>query len=141
MADSGSQGRTNHLCKHGITKGGRQTPIPLGRLKFTTPPKDPDNPSIRQSGAYVQLTTTVVQKPFEDALVALVVICQLALSLVVNELFYEFMKVVFPKIDSVLLKLGKTIRKWIIKAFKLRKDRLKQSLVNSQSLVHFSFDL
>jgi len=57
------------------------------------------------------LTITVVRKPFEDALVALVVICQLALSLVVNELFYEFIKVVFLKIDSVLLKSGKTIQK------------------------------
>jgi hypothetical protein len=89
----------------------------------------------------VQLTTTVVRKPFEDALVALVVICQLALSLVVNDLFYEFMKVVFPKIDSVLPWSSNTIRKWIIEAFELRKNQLKKSLMNCQSLVHFSFDL
>jgi hypothetical protein len=57
----------------------------------------------------VQLTTTVVQKPFEDVLVALVVICQLALSLVVNDLFYEFIKVVFLKIDSVLPWFSNTI--------------------------------
>jgi len=127
LAESGSQGRGNHLIRHGITKHGRKTPIPFGQIKFTGPP-DPDNPTIRQSGAYIQLTTTIIRKPFEDALVALVVICQLALSLVVNDLFYGFLKVVFPKVDDILPKHGNTIRKWIMEAFELRKKRLKDSL-------------
>jgi hypothetical protein len=62
----------------------------------------------------VQLTTTVIQKPFKDALVALVVIYQLALSLIVNDLFYGFLKVIFPKVDDVLPKSGNTIQRWII---------------------------
>ena len=94
---------------HGITKHGRKTPNTAGQIKFTTA-SNPDDPELRQSRAYVQLTTTVVRKPFEDALVALLVICQLALSLVVNDLFYEFLKVVFPKVNDVLPKCGNTIR-------------------------------
>ena len=127
LAESGSQGRGNHLIRHGIIKHGRKTLIPFRQIKFIGPP-DPDNPTIRQSGAYIQLTITIIRKPFEDALVALVVICQLALSLVVNDLFYGFLKVVFPKVDDILPKHGNTIRKWIMEAFELRKKRLKDSL-------------
>ena len=52
----------------------------------------------------MQLITRVIQKPFKDALIALVVIYQLALSFVVNNLFYGFLKVIFPKINNVLPK-------------------------------------
>jgi len=74
LVESGSQRRGNHLIRHGIIKHGRKTLIPFGQIKFISPP-DPDNPTIRQSGVYIQLTTTIVRKLFEDALVALVVIC------------------------------------------------------------------
>ena len=57
----------------------------------------------------MQLTTRVIQKPFKDALIALVIIYQLALSLIVNDLFYGFLKVIFPKINDVLLKSGNII--------------------------------
>ena len=73
FAESESQGRGNHLIRHGITKHGRKTLIPFGQIKFISPP-DPDNLIIRQSGAYIQLTITIIRKPFKDALVALVVI-------------------------------------------------------------------
>jgi hypothetical protein len=128
------------LKHHGITKHGRKTPNTAGQIKFTTA-SNPDDPELRQSRAYVQLTTTVVRKPFEDALVALLVICQLALSLVVNDLFYEFLKVVFPKVDDVLPKCGNTIRSWIIAHFEHRKTKLKASLERCQSNINFSFDL
>jgi hypothetical protein len=113
-AEANSENKPLHLQQaHGITKTGRKTPIPISQIKFSIPP-DPDNPTIRQSQAYVQLTTRVIQKPFKDALIALVVICQLALSLVVNNLFYGFLKVIFPKINDVLPKDGDIIRRWII---------------------------
>ena len=128
------------MKKHRITKTGRKTLIPFGKIKFTSI-LNPDHLTIRQAGVYVQLTITIIRKPFKDALVALVVICQLALSLVVNDLFYGFLKVLFPKVDDVLPRHGNTIRKWIMNAFELRKNRLKQSLSKCQSLVHFSFDL
>ena len=128
------------MKKHRIIKTGRKTLIPFGKIKFTSTP-NPDHPTIRQASIYVQLTITIVRKSFKDTLVALVVICQLALSLVVNDLFYRFLKVLFPKVDDVLPRHSNTIRKWIMNAFELRKNRLKQSLSKCQSLVHFSFDL
>jgi hypothetical protein len=133
------------LKKHGITKHGRKTPNRITQLQFP-PPGIATNgtnqqPLIRQAGAYVQLTTTVVQKPFQDALVALVVICQLALSLVVNDLFSLFLTILFPKIDQLLPKHGNTIRTWIMAAFKSRKDQLIASFQRCQSNVNFSFDL
>ena len=115
------------MKKHRIIKTGRKTLIPFGKIKFTSI-LNPDHPTIRQAGVYVQLTITIIRKPFEDALVALVVICQLALSLVVNDLFYRFLKVLFPKVDDVLPRHSNTIRKWIMNVFELRKNRLKQSL-------------
>ena len=140
-AEANSDNKWLHLKQaHGITQYGRKTPILTGQIKFSTP-LNPDSPSIRPSSAYVQLTTTVIRKPFEDALVALVVICQLALSLVVNDLFYGFLKVIFPKVDDILPKSGDIIRRWIIQAFELRKQRLKESFKKCQSNINFSFDL
>jgi len=115
------------LKKYRIIKTGRKTLIPFGKIKFIST-LNPDYLTIRQAGVYVQLTITIIRKPFKDALVALVVICQLALSLVVNDLFYRFLKVLFPKVDDVLPRHSNTIRKWIMNVFELRKNRLKQSL-------------
>ena len=83
---------------------------------------------IRLSSAYIQLTITIIRKPFKDALVALVMICQLALSLIINDMFYTFLKLVFPKIDDVLPRSGYTIRKWVIEYFEKRKKQLKKEL-------------
>jgi len=37
---------------HGITKTGRKTLIPTGKIKFNNP-SNPDNPTIRLSSAYI----------------------------------------------------------------------------------------
>ena len=83
---------------------------------------------IRLSSAYIQLIITIIRKPFEDALVALVIICQLALSLIINDMFYTFLKVIFLKINNVLSKSGYIIRKWVIEYFEKRKKQLKKEL-------------
>jgi hypothetical protein len=110
LIESRSQERGNHLIRHRIIKYGQKTLIPFRQIKFTGPP-NPNNLTIRQLGVYIQLIITIIQKPFKDALVALVIICQLALSLVVNDLFYGFLKVVFPKVNNILPKHRNTIRK------------------------------
>ena len=74
FAESESQGRGNHLIRHGITKQGRKTLIPFKQIKFISP-LDFNNLTIRQLSAYIQLTITIIRKLFEDALVALVMIC------------------------------------------------------------------
>jgi len=140
-AEANSDHKWEHLKEaHGITKTGRKTPIPTGKIKFNNP-FNPDNPIIRPSSAYIQLIITIIRKPFEDALVALVIICQLALSLIVNDMFYTFLKVVFLKIDDVLLRSSHIIRKWVIEYFEKRKKQLKKELKKCQSNVNFSFDL
>ena len=56
-------------------------------------------------------------------------------------MFYTFLKVVFLKINDVLLKSGYIIRKWVIEYFEKRKKQLKKELEKCQSNVNFSFDL
>ncbi|KAH8587862.1 hypothetical protein B0O99DRAFT_473497, partial [Bisporella sp. PMI_857] len=79
--------------------------------------------------------------PFTDALVAFLVICQMALSLVANEVFLEFLEQLYPTIRKILPHSSHTIREYIINAFKARKQKLKESLTMSQSKISFSFDL
>ena len=62
------------MKKHRIIKTGRKTLIPFGKIKFTSI-LNPDYLTIRQADIYIQLTITIVRKPFKDALVALVIIC------------------------------------------------------------------
>jgi hypothetical protein len=46
----------------------------------------------------------------------------------VNDMFYTFLKVVFPKINNVLLRSGHIIRKWVIEYFEKQKKQLKKEL-------------
>lgn len=110
------------------------------RFNPTTRPAD-QTPSMRQSESYVNLTTAVMLGPFKNALVAFVVICQVALSLVINEVFIEFLEVIYPSIRNLLPLASNTIRGWIMESFEARKGRLKQRLAKSNSMIHFSFDL
>lgn len=98
-------------------------------------------PSLRQSESYVALGTAVLINPFIDALVAFIVICQMAISLVADELFIEFLQVIFPKIKDILPGCGKSMRGYIIKAYEQRKVKVKDILARSKSKIHFSFDL
>jgi hypothetical protein len=65
----------------------------------------------------------------------------MAMSIVVNQLFIEFINIILPGISSRLPKTGKTIRDMIIFAFKERKKGLKARLYRSYSKITFSFDL
>jgi hypothetical protein len=56
-------------------------------------------------------------------------------------MFYTFLKVIFPKINDVLLRSGHIIYKWAIEYFEKRKKQLKKELEKYQSNVNFSFDL
>ncbi|KJZ79535.1 hypothetical protein HIM_01004 [Hirsutella minnesotensis 3608] len=101
--------------------------------EYTTP--------IRQSGSYVQLATTVKRAPFEEALIAFFVVCQIALRLVADELFVGFLRIVYPSIDKLLPGCGNTLRALVLEAFNKRKEHLKEVLARSVSKIHFSFDL
>ncbi|KJZ68600.1 hypothetical protein HIM_12009 [Hirsutella minnesotensis 3608] len=142
-----SQNKPTHLLVHGISKHGRKTPrewVQRSSLapstsdsgdyhEYTTP--------IRQSGSYVQLATTVKRAPFEEALIAFFVVCQIALRLVADELFVGFLRIVYPSIDKLLPGCGNTLRALVLEAFNKRKEHLKEVLARSVSKIHFSFDL
>jgi hypothetical protein len=70
-----------------------------------------------------------------------VVICQLALSLVTNDIFLELFNVVYPTIEELIPSSVNTIRGWIKDRFLKRKEKLKASLRRVKSRIHFSFDL
>jgi hypothetical protein len=138
FAEANGYNKETHLKRHGISKHGRKTPNM--RFNPTTRPVD-QTPPIRQSESYVNLTTAVTLGPFKNALVAFVVICQVALSLVINEVFIEFLEIIYPSIRNLLPLASNTIRGWIMESFEARKGRLKQRLAKSNSMIHFSFDL
>jgi hypothetical protein len=100
-----------------------------------------DTTPIRQSGSYIQLATTVKRAPFEEALIAFFVVCQIALRLVADELFVGFLRIVYPSIDKLLPGCGNTLRALVLEAFNKRKEHLKGVLARSVSKIHLSFDL
>ena len=96
---------------------------------------------IRKCEAYVSLPIAVMKKPFLDALVTFVVVCQMALNLASNKLFIFFLKILFPKIEDILPASASTLRTLIILHFNQRKSTLRTILSRSQSQIDFSFDL
>lgn len=136
-----SDNKVAHLRgKHGITKDGRKEP-----WKHVTKEEAAGNVkrvSLRGEKEGVSNLVQVVQlNPFKSALIAWIVICQLSLSLAVNDLFVEFLKTIYPSIDKILPSATKTIRRWIMEAYEARKVIMKEDLHRAISNIHFSFDL
>lgn len=132
-----SENKEGHLKRaHGITRHGKKTP---------TMPVDKDAikvVSVRaEKEGYTNLVSVVSLKPLKEALIAWLVICQLSLSLAVNDLFIEFLEVLYPSVRTLLPLASNTIRSWIMASFVLRKSRMKETLHKAPSLIHFSFDL
>jgi hypothetical protein len=133
--------KEQHMETHGITKENgnlvptkHMTPFEAARRRAegTAP--------LRQSESYSSLGVIVMKQPFEDALIAFLIIAQMALSLVENAYFVEFLQVIYPTIGQIL-PCGSTIRSLIKIYFERRKRQLKGSLGRAKSKVHFSFDL
>lgn len=147
FADANSQNKPAHLRVHGISKHGRKNPREWFQRSSLPPSNsdsgddDEDATPIRQSGSYVQLTTAVKKAPFEEALIAFFVVCQIALRLVADELFVAFLRIVYPSIDKLLPGCGNTLRAMVMEAFNKRKKHLKGLLARSASKIHFSSDL
>lgn len=142
FAEANSKNKEIHLRQHGISKTGNKVPRQpmVQHTKVITEEATQPTP-IRQAEAYIDLTTVVKMKPFRDALIAFVVICQLSFSLVINEIFVEFLRTLYPKIEQLLPFAANTIRGWVMEAFKARKAKLKECIARCKSKVHFSFDL
>ena len=145
FAGANPENKASHLQKrHTIVKDGNQVPTsPMDR--YIQPGKlvSKDIPVVigRQKEAYKSLTATIRRKPFLDALITLLVVCQLAFTLATNHLFIAFLKTVFPTIEELLPKSAHTIRKYVLLAFEKRKEVLKAAIRRSSTQIHFSFDL
>ena len=139
-ADANSKNKENHLTTHGISKHGNKTPraviTPFARRDTSTAPE-----SLRQSQSFVNLTTSVLLQPFKEALIALLVICQLAFNLVTSELFCDLLCTLYPMINKILPRSGNTIRNWVIEAYKTHKEKQKVFISKAKSKINFSFDL
>jgi hypothetical protein len=144
FATANNKNKEVHLDKgHGITKHGNKIPR-LNLFRQTHLLNTPAEPreTIRQNEAYVQLPVIVKSSLFQDALVAFIVLCHLAISLVERTVFIEFLTVLYPSLGQSKLLPGKdTMRTWIIDAFEARKKRMRTMLQKSKSKIHFSFDL
>lgn len=140
-ASANSGNKEVHLLeRHSITKAGNKLPRARPLDQYTRTSVE-NAPSIRQPESYVQLTTAIMVTPFKEALIAFIVICQMALSLVTNDIFVEFLRIIYPSITQILPSSQNTIRDWVITAFEARRIKLKASLSRSESMIHFSFDL
>ncbi len=140
-ADANPKNKEGHLSRvHGITELGKQIPTrPMD--KFTAGKADSTTAPKRRDEISIQLTTTVKLPDFKDALIALVVLCQLSFHLVVDQIFVEFLKTIFPLIEDILPSSSNTIRAWVLSSFKDRKAKIIGVLARSRSIVHLSFDL
>jgi hypothetical protein len=97
--------------------------------------------TLRTVEKFTSLTHRVVSDPFRTALITFLVICQLPFAFVVNTLFVEFLKVLYPAIETLIPKAGDTIRGWVLDAYRARKQDLIDELHRTKGMVHFSFDL
>ena len=140
-SEANPRNKEGHLKRvHGITELGKQIPSrPMD--KFTAGKATSATASNRRSESSIQLTTTVILPDFKAALITLVVLCQLSFYLVVDQIFIEFLKTIFPMIEEIIPSSSNTIRAWILEAFKERKAKMIEVFGRSKSMVHFSFDL
>lgn len=132
-----SENKEGHLKRaHSITKHGKKTPtMPVN--------KDAAREVIARAEkeGYANLVSVLKVDSFKEALIAWIVICQLSISVAVNELFIKFLELLYPSIRTVLPSASNTIRSWIMASFTFQKCRIKEKLHKVSSLIHFSFDL
>jgi ABC-type enterochelin transport system permease subunit len=105
-------------------------------------PRDNDKAVPVQEAEYkINLVTTVHKPAFTNHLVYLTVITQLSFNFVTSVIFIEFLKTIYPAIDSILPLAGNTIRSYIIEMYNEYKAIKAAELQAVQGMIHFSFDL
>ena len=143
FSQANPENKATHLRdKHGIVKDSNQDPIhPISRYIQLRGGENTPVVVGRQKESYVSLTSAVLRQPLLNALITLLVVCQLAFTLATNHLFIAFLKTIFPTIEQLMPKSATTIRKYVLLAFEKRRGVLKLALRCSKSQIHFSFDL
>src|SRR6266536_588490 len=65
----------------------------------------------------------------------------MAMSLVVDHIFVEFLQIIYPYVAQFLPACRNTVYTYILEHFTIRKQQMKEFLVKSSSKISFSFDL
>ncbi|RYC77021.1 hypothetical protein BFJ63_vAg20104, partial [Fusarium oxysporum f. sp. narcissi] len=78
---------------------------------------------------------------FKELLVRWIVYCHIAFFQFENQYFRELLFFLNPALLSHLPKAAKTIRSWVMDAFRSKKQRLREDLRQARSRISISFDL
>jgi hypothetical protein len=78
---------------------------------------------------------------FKELLVRWIVYCHIAFFQFENQYFRELLFFLNPALLSHLPKATKTIRSWVMDAFRSKKQRLREDLRQARSRISISFDL
>jgi hypothetical protein len=78
---------------------------------------------------------------FKELLVRWIVYCHIAFFQLENQYFRELLFFLNPALLSHLPRAAKTIRSWVMGAFRSKKQQLKEDLQQARSRISISFDL
>ena len=78
---------------------------------------------------------------FKELLVRWLVCCHIAFFQIENDYFRDLLFYLFPPLADLLPKAASTIRQWVMNMFEVRKERLRQDMLDSRSSISLSFDL
>jgi hypothetical protein len=78
---------------------------------------------------------------FKELLVHWIVYCHIAFFQLENQYFQELLFFLNPALLSHLPRAAKTIRSWVMDAFRSKKQQLKEDLQQARSRISISFDL
>ena len=78
---------------------------------------------------------------FKELLIRWIVYCHIAFFQLENQYFRELLFFLNPSLLNHLPKAARTIRNWVIEAFRSKKQRLREDLQRSRSRISISFDL
>jgi hypothetical protein len=133
---NGNSTALDHLhLKHHIDKT-------TGELKsFRGDSVDSSQPSISD---YQDMKSIVFSRRldrFKELLVRWLVCCHIAFFQIENDYFRDLLFYLFPPLADLLPKAASTIRQWVMNMFEVRKERLRQDMLDSRSSISLSFDL
>ncbi|KAG7413394.1 putative AC transposase [Fusarium oxysporum f. sp. raphani] len=103
--------------------------------------RHPSQPSIVD---FNNISTLVFKRRFDEfkeLLIRWIVYCHIAFFQIENLYFRELLFYIFPGLTTLLPKARLVVRRWIIEAFKARKDSLRQEMQTAHCNISISFDI
>ena len=95
----------------------------------------------QRGSTYGSLFARVGFQQFHTAIIRWIVCMHIPISNFDNTYFRDFLSTTSSSVLAMLPLDGDTIGSWILREFHAKKEEIRQSLHESKSLIHFSFDL